>query len=52
MTLEDPQTYTRAWKMSMPLYRRLEKDMQILEFRCVDFSRTSVPGNFRKKPTR
>jgi hypothetical protein len=51
-TLEDPQTYTRPWKMSMPLYRRLEKDAQILEFRCVEFSEELLYGHLRKKPTR
>jgi hypothetical protein len=34
VTLEDPKTYTRPWKMSMPLYRRQEKNMQLLEYEC------------------
>ena len=36
----------------MPLYRRLEKDMQLLEFRCVPFSEDLLYGDLRKKPTR
>ena len=31
-TIEDPKVFTRPWKMSMPLYRRLDPNMQILEY--------------------
>ena len=37
MTIEDPKVFTRPWKMSMPLYRRLEKNMRILEYECYAF---------------
>src|SRR3984893_12506728 len=31
-TIEDPKVFTRPWKMSMPLYRRVEKNMELLEY--------------------
>src|ERR1700722_6497575 len=31
-TIEDPNVFTRAWKMSMPLYRRQEENAQLLDF--------------------
>ena len=34
VTVEDPKIFSRPWKMSMPLYRRLEKNVQILEYVC------------------
>ncbi len=34
VTIEDPKIFTRPWKMSMPLYRRQEKGVQILEYEC------------------
>ena len=34
-TMEDPKVFTRAWKISMPLYRRLEKNARPLEYECV-----------------
>jgi hypothetical protein len=34
-TIEDPKVFTRPWKMSMPLYRRLEKSVKLLEYECV-----------------
>ena len=33
----DPETFTRPWKISMPLYRRLEKNAQLMDFKCVEF---------------
>jgi hypothetical protein len=52
VTVEDPKVFTRPWKMSMPLYRRLERNIQILEFRCVEFSEELLYGHLRKKPSR
>ena len=36
-TIEDPKVFTRPWKISMPLYRRLDRNAQIMEFKCVLF---------------
>ena len=41
-TIEDPKVFTRPWKMSMPLYRRLDKGMRILENECYALDRKSV----------
>jgi hypothetical protein len=37
VTLEDPKVFTRPWKMSMPLYRRLEKNIRVLDYECYAF---------------
>src|SRR5947207_6974589 len=34
VTIEDPEVFTRSWKISMPLYRRVEKDAELLEYEC------------------
>ncbi|HEY1239568.1 MAG TPA: hypothetical protein VGF16_03380 [Bryobacteraceae bacterium] len=34
-TIEDPKVFTRPWKISMPLYRRVEKNGKLLEYECV-----------------
>ena len=49
-TIEDPNVFTRPWKISMLLYRRLEKNAQIMEFRCVEFVEELIYGHLRKKP--
>ena len=47
-TIEDPKVFTRPWKISMPLYRRLEPNAQILEFKCVPFAEGAVYGHLRR----
>lgn len=37
-TIEDPNVFTRPWKMSFPLYRRIEPKVQLVEFNCVPFA--------------
>ena len=36
-TIDDPKVFTRPWKMSFPIYRRLEPNLQLIEFNCVPF---------------
>src|ERR1700704_402347 len=48
VTVDDPKVYTRPWKMSMPLYRRMEKNMQLLEFNCVPYAEELMYGHLRK----
>jgi hypothetical protein len=36
-TIEDPSVFTRPWKISFPVYRRLEPNAQLMEFNCVPF---------------
>jgi hypothetical protein len=48
-TIEDPSVFSRPWKISMPLYRRVEKNAQILEFKCVEFAEELLYGQYKKK---
>jgi len=43
--IEDPELYTRPWTITMPLYRRMEPNAQLLEFRCVPFSEMLLYGD-------
>jgi hypothetical protein len=47
-TIDDPNVFTRPWKMRMPLYRRLDKNAQLLEFKCVPFSEELLYGHLRR----
>jgi len=49
-TIEDPQTFTRPWKISLPLYRRVEKNAQLMDFKCVEFVEELLYGQWRKTP--
>jgi hypothetical protein len=48
-TIEDPETFSRPWKISMPLYKRIDKNVQVLEFKCVEFSEELLYGDLTKK---
>ena len=48
-TIEDPAVFTRPWKISMTLYRKVEKNAQLLEFKCVPFAEELLYGQFKKK---
>ena len=48
-TIEDPKVFTRPWKIQLPLYRRQDKNVQLLEFKCVEFVEELMYGQLRKK---
>ena len=49
-TIEDPKVFTRPWKIGMPLYRRLEKNSRLTEYKCVEFAEELLYGHLRKQP--
>ena len=44
--------FTRPWKISLPLYRRIDKNAEILEFKCPAYAEDVLYGHLRKKPVR
>jgi len=49
-TIEDPKVFSRPWKIRMPLYRRVENNAKLLEYKCVEFAEELLYGALRKKP--
>ena len=49
-SIQDPQVFSRPWKISMPLYRRREANAQLMEYKCVEFTEELLYGHLRKKP--
>ena len=47
-TVEDPAVYSRSWTISMPLYRRIESNARLLEFKCVEFAEELMYHDLRK----
>ena len=47
-TIEDPKVFSRPWTISMPLYRRREPDVQLMEYKCVEFAEELMYGHLRK----
>ncbi len=50
VTIEDPNVFARPWRISMPIYRRLEPNIQLLEYRCIEFVEEFLYGHVRKEP--
>ena len=48
-TIEDPKVFSKPWKISMPLYRRREPNIQLMEYKCVEFAEELMYGHLRKK---
>lgn len=51
-TLTDDTVFTRPWTIRMPLYRRLEDNARVVEFKCVEYSEDLLYGHLRRVPTR
>ena len=49
-TIDDPVTFTKPWKISMPLYRRVEQGARLNQFKCVEFVEELMYGHLRKTP--
>jgi hypothetical protein len=43
-TLEDPKVFSRPWTIRMPLYRHLEPNAQLMEFKCIPFAEDVLYG--------
>ena len=49
-TMEDPNVFTEPWTISMPLYRRIESDARLMDFKCVEIDEELLFGEFRRNP--
>lgn len=49
-TMDDPRTFTRPWKISMPLYRHVNRNARLGQFKCVEFVTELMYGHLRKEP--
>ena len=49
-TITDPATFTKPWKMSFNLYKRVGEDARLNQFKCVEFVEELLYGDLRKEP--
>jgi hypothetical protein len=47
-TIEDSTVFSRPWTIRMPLYRRVDDDFRMLEFKCEPFAEEKIYGHLRK----
>jgi len=49
-TIEDPLVLTEPFTIKMPIYRRMEPNARIMDFRCVEFVEELMYGEARRYP--
>jgi hypothetical protein len=49
VSIEDPAVYAKPWKIAMTLYRHVEPNAELLDFRCVPFSEVLIYGDLLPK---
>src|SRR5579883_704605 len=49
VTIEDSNVFTRPWKMDMMLYRHMEPNARLMEYKCVELVEETFLGHLRKK---
>ena len=49
-TIDDPNVFTRPWTISLPLYRIVEEDAELLEFNCVEYAEQLLYGEYLLEP--
>ena len=47
-TIEDPTVFSRPWTIGMPLYRIVDEDFRLLEFKCEPYAEEKIYGHLRK----
>lgn len=50
-TIEDPTVFSRPWTIRMPLYRIIDEDFRMLEFKCEPYAEEKIYGHLRKPGT-
>jgi hypothetical protein len=49
-TIEDPTVYSEPWTIRLPLYRNIEENARLGQFKCVQFVEELMYGQLRKNP--
>jgi hypothetical protein len=47
-TIEDPTVFSRPWTIRMPLYRIVDENFRLLEFKCEPYAEEKLYGHLRK----
>ena len=49
-TIEDPVVLTEPFTIKLPIYRRIEENARLMDFRCVEFVEELLFGEWRRTP--
>ena len=46
--ITDPKVFTEPWTIRMPLYRRIEEDARLLEYKCIEYAEDLLYDHLRQ----
>ena len=49
-TMEDPKTFSRPWTIRLPLYRHIDPNARLEQFKCIEFVEELMCGHLRRTP--
>lgn len=49
-TIEDPLTFSEPWTIRLPLYKHVDANARLGQFKCVEFVEELMYGHLRKNP--
>lgn len=49
-TIQDPVTFSTSWTIRFPLYRHIDENARLGQFKCVEFVEELLYGELRKEP--
>jgi hypothetical protein len=50
-TIDDPDVFSQQWTIRMPLYRIVDENYRMLEFKCEPYAEEKLYGHLRKEGT-
>lgn len=50
--IQNPETFSEPWTIRMPLYRNIDPNARLGQFKCVEFVEELMYGHLRKNPIR
>lgn len=50
--IDNPETFSEPWTIRMPLYRNIDPNARLGQFKCVEFVEELMYGHLRKNPIR
>ena len=50
-TIDDATVFSRPWTIRMPLYRIVDENFRVLEFKCEPYAEEKIYGHLRKPGT-
>jgi hypothetical protein len=50
-TIDDESVFSQPWTIRMPLYRIVDENYRMLEFKCEPYAEEKLYGHLRKEPT-